>query len=126
MEDNTQGKGQYKGNPNSKGTPDRNRTADLSSFVFGKVQPQALALEEAVLGALMLDKDALPSVLDILRAESFYSEAHQSIYKAILELFRSSKPIDLLTVTEELRHLALLDSVGGAYYLASSVSCATK
>ena len=120
MEDNTQGKGQYKGNANSnngKGNNDRNRTADLSSFVFGKVQPQALSLEEAVLGALMLDKDALPSVLDILRSESFYSEAHQSIYKAILELFRSSKPIDLLTVTEELRHLALLDSIGGAYYL---------
>ena len=119
MEDNTQGKGQYKGNSNSnsKGNNDRNRTTDLSSFVFGKVQPQALSLEEAVLGALMLDKDALPSVLDILRSESFYSEAHQSIYKAILELFRSSKPIDLLTVTEELRHLALLDSVGGAYYL---------
>jgi replicative DNA helicase len=119
MEDNTQGKGQYKGNPNSngKGNTDRNKTTDLSSFVFGKVQPQALALEEAVLGALMLDKDALPSVLDILRTESFYSESHQSIYKAILELFRSSKPIDLLTVTEELRHLALLDAVGGAYYL---------
>ncbi len=119
MEDNTQGKGQFKGNSNSnqKGNTDRNRTNDLSSFVFGKVQPQALSLEEAVLGALMLDKDALPSVLDILRTESFYSEAHQSIYKAILELFRSSKPIDLLTVTEELRHLALLDSVGGAYYL---------
>jgi replicative DNA helicase len=117
MEENTQGKGQYKGNPNSKGNTDRNRTNDLSSFVFGKVQPQALSLEEAVLGALMLDKDALPSVLDILRTESFYSEAHQSVYKAILELFRSSKPIDLLTVTEELRHLGLLDSIGGAYYL---------
>ena len=71
MEDNTQGKGQYKGNSNAKGNADRNRTADLSSFVFGKVQPQALSLEEAVLGALMLDKDALPSVLDILRSESF-------------------------------------------------------
>ena len=116
MENNYQGSGQSpKGN--LKNTNDRNRTNDLSSFVFGKVQPQALQLEEAVLGALMLDKDALPSVLDILRAESFYTEPHQAIYKSILELFRQSKPIDLLTVTEELRRLGLLESTGGAYYL---------
>ncbi len=100
----------------------RNNTADLGSFVFGKVPPQAAALEEAVLGALMLDKDAFPSVLDILRAESFYSEAHQAIYKAIFELFRASKPIDLLTVTEELKRMNALDAVGGAYYLVELTS----
>jgi len=60
---------------------------DLSTYVFGKVQPQALPLEEAVLGALMLDKDSIAIVIDILRSESFYSDAHQLIYKAILRLF---------------------------------------
>ena len=99
------------------GGNDRNRTNDLSSFVFGKVQPQALQLEEAVLGALMLDKDGLPAVMDILRPESFYTEAHQAIYKAITELFRGSKPIDLLTVTEELRKMGAIETIGGSYHL---------
>jgi len=90
---------------------------DLSSYVLGKVQPQALPLEEAVLGALMLDKDSIAIVIDILRAESFYSDAHQAIYKAILRLFEKSQPVDLLTVTEELKKGGELDIAGGPYYL---------
>jgi replicative DNA helicase len=117
MEDfNAQGK-QYNIGKNNGKINNRQTTNDLSSFVFGKVPPQAASLEEAVLGALMLDKDALPAVLDILRAESFYSDAHQAIYKAVLELFRNSKPIDLLTVTEELKKMGSLELIGGAYYL---------
>ncbi|MCO6480458.1 MAG: replicative DNA helicase [Phaeodactylibacter sp.] len=95
----------------------KKRGEDLSNYVFGKVQPQAIPLEEAVLGALMLDKDALSIVLDILRAESFYLDAHQLIYKAMLRLFEKSQPIDLLTVTEELRKTGELEAVGGPYYL---------
>lgn len=90
---------------------------DLSSYVFGKVQPQALPLEEAVLGALMLDKDSIAIVIDILRAESFYADAHQAIYKAILRLFERSQPVDLLTVTEELKKGGELEVAGGPYYL---------
>ncbi len=90
---------------------------DLSNYVFGKVQPQALPLEEAVLGAIMLDKDALPVVLDIIRSESFYSEGHQLIYKAMLRLFEKSQPVDLLTVTEELKKSGDLETAGGPYYL---------
>jgi replicative DNA helicase len=71
----------------------------LSTYVFGKVQPQAVQLEEAVLGALMLDRDALPMVMDILRPESFYTEGHQLVYRAIIRLFERSNPVDLLTVT---------------------------
>jgi replicative DNA helicase len=89
----------------------------LSNYVFGKVQPQAVPLEEAVLGALMLDREALPIVMDILRPESFYLEAHQHIYRAAIKLFERSNPVDLLTVTEELRKSGDLDKVGGAYYL---------
>lgn len=90
---------------------------NLSNYVFGKVQPQAIPLEEAVLGALMLDRDALPMVMDALRPESFYLEAHQHIYRAIIRLFERSNPVDLLTVTEELRSGGDLDKVGGPYYL---------
>ncbi len=90
---------------------------DLSNYVFGKVQPQALPLEEAVLGAIMLDKDALPIVLDIIRAESFYSDGHQHIYKAMLRLFEKSQPVDLLTVTEELKKSGDLETIGGPFYL---------
>lgn len=89
----------------------------LSNFVFGKVQPQAVPLEEAVLGALMLDREALPLVMDILRPESFYLEAHQYIYKAVIRLFERSNPVDLLTVTEELKKAGDLDKIGGGYYL---------
>ena len=64
----------------------------LSNYVFGKLQPQALPLEEAVLGALMLDREALPMVMEILRPDSFYLEAHQDIYRAIIRLFERSNP----------------------------------
>lgn len=93
------------------------RGGDLSNYVFGKVQPQALPLEEAVLGAIMLDKEALPVVLDILRSDSFYLDAHKAIYKAMLRLFEKSQPIDLLTVTEELRKGGDLESAGGPAYI---------
>jgi len=95
----------------------RRQEGELSDYVFGKVQPQAIPLEEAVLGALMLDKDALPIILDILRPESFYTDAHQRIFHAIMRLFEKSHPVDLLTVTEELKKSGDLDSIGGGYYL---------
>ena len=95
----------------------RDREADLSNLVFGKVPPQSRDLEEAVLGAIMLDKDALPMVLEILNPESFYVDAHQEIFKAMLSLFEHSKPIDLLTVTEELKRMGKLEGIGGPYQL---------
>lgn len=84
---------------------------------YGKIQPQAPALEEAVLGALMLDKDAVAIVIDILRPESFYVDAHKSIYKAICTMFEKSQPIDLLTTAEQLKQMGALEAVGGPYYL---------
>lgn len=90
---------------------------DLSDYVFGRVQPQAIELEEAVLGALMLDKDALPSIIDILRPESFYPDRHGSIYKAMVKLFNRTNPVDLLTVTEELKKSGELEEIGGPHYL---------
>ena len=85
--------------------------------IYGKVQPQAIPLEEAVLGALMLDREAVMAVIDLLSPESFYLETNQNIYRAILSLFNQSNPVDLLTVTEELRKSGTLEKCGGPYYL---------
>jgi replicative DNA helicase len=111
---NTGSNEKYQGKRNTRQTPGQE---GLSNYVFGKVQPQAVPLEEAVLGALMLDREALPMVMDILRPESFYLESHQLIYRAVIRLFERSNPVDLLTVTEELRKTGDLDKVGGGYYL---------
>ncbi|GAB3717389.1 replicative DNA helicase [Spirosoma lituiforme] len=85
---------------------------------LGKLPPQALDLEEAVLGALMIEKDALSSVVDILKPETFYKEAHQRIYQAILTLFGNSDPIDLLTVTQQLRKTGEIELVGGGGFVS--------
>jgi replicative DNA helicase len=89
---------------------------------LGKLPPQAVDLEEAVLGALMIEKDALSTVIDILRPESFYKEAHQRIYTAIVTLFANSEPIDLLTVTAKLRAMGELEVAGGALYITELTS----
>ena len=83
----------------------------------GKIPPQAIDLEEVVLGAMMIDKKGVDEVIDILSVESFYKEAHQHIFEAILQLFESSEPIDLLTVSSKLRKNQKLDIVGGDFYL---------
>lgn len=84
---------------------------------IGKMPPQAVELEEAVLGALMLEKDALTNVIDILKPKSFYKEAHERIFSAIEALFTRSEPVDILTVTQELKKTGELELVGGAYYI---------
>jgi len=83
----------------------------------GKLPPQALDLEEAVLGAMMIDKKGIDDVIDILHPDAFYKEAHQRIYAAIIKLFETSQPVDLLTVSNQLRAQADLDFVGGDFYL---------
>lgn len=85
---------------------------------IGKVQPQARELEEAVLGALMLEKDSYSIISDILKPDSFYDETHQIIYQAIIHLAVRQAPIDMLTVIEELRKEGNLDRVGGPVYIA--------
>lgn len=88
-----------------------------TGLVEGKRPPQALDLEEAVLGALMIEKDALTNVIDILKPQSFYKDAHARIFQAIEQLFTRSEPVDILTVTQELKKTGELDIVGGAYYI---------
>ncbi len=92
-------------------------TSQDNAFEHGKVQPQAVDLEEAVLGAIMLEKDALTSVIDMLKPDVFYKDQHKTIYSAIISLFGRSEPVDILTVTSELKKTGDLELAGGAYYI---------
>lgn len=83
----------------------------------GKLPPQAIDLEEAVLGAMMIDKKGVDEVIDILQPDAFYKEAHQHIFEAIFQLFTDSQPIDLLTVSAQLKKMGKLDLAGGDFYL---------
>ena len=90
---------------------------DLSQF--GKIPPQAMDIEEAVLGSMMLNQNALNTIIDQLTPAMFYKESHARIFSAIQRLFSSSSPIDILTVTNELKKSGDLDIVGGPFYIAS-------
>ena len=97
----------------------RNREAfEALTDTAGNVPPQAVELEEAVLGALMLEKDSIIAVQGVRHARRFYTEEHRTIYRAIEELSMELKPIDLYTVTERLKAKKELKKVGGASYLA--------
>lgn len=95
------------------------QTTNIPDFVFGSVTPQMQEVEKAVLGAILNDQDTFSIAAPLLRESAFYSDAHKAIWRAIYSLGggANTRPIDLLTVTEELRSLALLDDIGGAYYL---------
>lgn len=84
---------------------------------MGKIMPHSIELEEAVIGALLIDKNALPAVLDIVRVEIFYKPAHQLIFEVILDLFQKSQPIDILTVHEALKKSNSIDEVGGPNFI---------
>jgi replicative DNA helicase len=96
----------------------RKSTAELNAIDFGKLPPQVKELEEAVLGAVMIEENAINEVVDILKDESFYVDAHQRIWRAIRLLFQNEAPIDLLTVTEQLKKNGDLEAVGGTFYVA--------
>lgn len=94
------------------------QTKQTENIVLNHLQPQALELEEAVLGALMIEQDAYIEVSDILKAESFYDHRHKVIYSAVTSLYISQRPIDILTVTEQLKSTGQLEEAGGAVYIA--------
>ncbi len=102
-----------------------NRVENLMGTT-GKLTPQALEFEEAVLGGLMIDTESVSVVLGNITHQMFYKEAHQHIFKAIEELYRAEQPIDLLSVTNQLRKDKLLDVVGGPAYLATLTNRVTS
>src|SRR5690606_26912924 len=95
----------------------RKPSIDVSSMVYGKIPPQSRDMEEAVLGAIMLEKGAFDTVVEILKPECFYVEAHQRIFSAMQRLAAKSMPVDILTVVEELKSSAELDMIGGPFYV---------
>ncbi len=90
--------------------------------IHGKIPPQAIEMEEAVLGALMLDSNALTNTIEMLQRGFFYKEDHQHIFDAIRKLFEKGKQVDILTVTQQLISDGTLEKAGGAFYLSSLTS----
>lgn len=94
------------------------KKATPPSEEIGRIQPQARELEEAILGALMIEKDAYSLISEILTPQSFYDKTHEVIYQAIQQLAFKQEPIDMLTVVEQLRKTGDLEAVGGVPYIA--------
>jgi replicative DNA helicase len=99
---------------------------DLSTLAYGKLPPQARELEEAILGAIMLEKNAYNTASEILKPECFYTDTHQRIFAAMMGLDNKKMPIDMLTVVEELRKRDELDIIGGAYYITKLTNAVTS
>lgn len=87
-----------------------------------RVPPQNIEAEQSVIGSILLENDVLPTVIEYLRPDDFYKDAHKRIYSAMLELYERNEPIDLITLTEQMRRREELEIVGGASYLSSIVN----
>ncbi len=86
-----------------------------------KIPPQNIEAEQSVLGSVLMDQNAILKIADILRTDDFYREDHAIIYSSILKLFEKRKPIDLVTLTNELKKEKKLDNVGGASYIEGDI-----
>jgi len=95
----------------------RRKQAEEVHEQSGRVPPQAVDVEKSVLGAMLIEREAIPQAIEVLPPEAFYSNKHQKIYAAILDLFERGNPVDLVTLTEELKRRDQLETVGGSYYL---------
>ena len=101
---------------NNNNTNKQRRQVPIDS-TYGHLQPQSLDIERVVLGALMIDKDAFSIVSEIIRPETFYEPRNQKIFHAIQTLNMEEKPVDIMTVAEQLRREGTLDEVGGPAYI---------
>ena len=93
-------------------------SATSTNKIEGKLQPQVIELEKAVLGALMIDNESLSDTIDSLQPEYFYKQEHQKIFEAIINLFNRTQPVDILTVSEELKKMDDLENIGGLSYIS--------
>ena len=87
-----------------------------------RIPPQSIPSEQAVLGSIMLRKDAMHEVEDMVNADSFYAEKHKKIFQAMLDLSNKNEPIDMLSLSTKLKEQKLLESIGGNQYLAEIVN----
>lgn len=88
----------------------------------GRIPPQAVQVEQSVLGALLIERDAIPKAIEILPAGSFYTGRHNKIYGVVLSLFERGNPVDLITASDELKRRGQLEEIGGTYYLTELTS----
>lgn len=96
----------------------RKRRPAIDTFEHGRIQPQAVDLEEAVLGAIMLESSACATALSLIKSpEVFYKDQHKVIFRAIQTLYAGNKPVDIRTVVEQLKSQGELDNAGGAHYI---------
>ena len=93
-----------------------------AEHLIERVPPNSLDTEMAVLGSMLMDEEAVPIGLELLQSGSFYRESHRKIFQAMTSLFNHQKPVDLVTLTEELKASGQLEEVGGAHTLASLTS----
>ncbi|MFY9613678.1 MAG: replicative DNA helicase [Tissierellaceae bacterium] len=91
----------------------------MESAVIGRIPPHSVEAEQSILGAMILDKEAINTAVEIIKPEDFYKEANGEIYEAILVLFNKNEPVDLITLSEELKRRGTLEHVGGVTYLAN-------
>ncbi len=103
-------------NPNRNFKPKNTTVVNLQQ---GRIPPQATDLEEVVIGAMMVDKKGIDDAIDILTPDCFYDTRHQVIYEAIMTLFKEAKPIDLMTISSQLKSDGKIDLAGGDFYLIS-------
>ncbi len=111
-----------KASSNKTNVTDETQSSSLTSFGQERIPPQSIEAEQSVLGAIMIDKNAMIKVVDILQIDSFYRRSHQLIYSAMLELYTKQEAIDLLSVSAKLEEMKALDAVGGRSYLATLVN----
>jgi replicative DNA helicase len=95
----------------------KNNRENIIPIDLGKIPPQCVDLEQVVLGAIMIEKDSLMLISNIITPESFYKESHQKIFQAIVNLSLKHDSVDILTVTEELKKLGCIEEIGGPYYI---------
>jgi replicative DNA helicase len=91
----------------------------VENQLIGRIPPHSLEAEQSVLGAMILDKEAINTAIEIIRPDDFYKEANREIFEAILVLFNKNEPVDLITLSEELKRRGTLENTGGVTYLAN-------
>lgn len=91
----------------------------IEAQLIGRIPPHSLEAEQSVLGAMILDKEAINTAIEIIRPDDFYKEANKEIFEAILILFNKNEPVDLITLSEELKRRGTLENIGGVTYLAN-------
>ncbi len=91
----------------------------IEAHILGKIPPHSLEAEQSVLGAMLINQEAINTAVEQLSPEDFYKEANKEIFKAMIELYKRNEPVDIITLSEELKRKDILENVGGVTYLTS-------